>query len=121
MTDKYATKMMHRPFLGNLVSTHDQMFDCMSPTSTMDLKSKCESHNCVWRPYYVVSNRKCPQQEKYMQKTILPRSWQDYPTVRTQDMIPTNVGPPSPNSMPLALQEEVSLAKTKSHLPKGIG
>ena len=53
-----------------------------------------------------------------MQKSILPRSWQDYPTARTQDATPTNVGPPSPNSMPLVLQDEVPLAKTKSHLPK---
>ena len=33
-------------------------------------------------------------------------------------MTPTNVGPPSPNSMPLVLQDEVPLAKTKPHLPK---
>ena len=52
-----------------------------------------------------------------MQKTILPGSWQDYPTARTQDVTPTNVGPPSPNSTPLVLQDEVPLAKTKSHLP----
>ena len=66
----------------------------------------------------LVNNRKHTQQEKYMQKTTLPRSWQDYPTARTQDMTPTNVGPPSPNSTPLVLQDEVPLAKTKSHLPK---
>ena len=48
----------------------------------------------------------------------MPRTWQDHPTARTQDMTPTNVGPPSPNSMPLVLQEEVQLAKTKSQLPK---
>ena len=46
-----------------------------------------------------------------MQKTILQRSWQDHPTARTQDMTPTNVGPLSLNSMPLVLQDEVSLAK----------
>ena len=53
-----------------------------------------------------------------MQKTILPRSWQDYPAARTQDVTSTNVGPPSPNSMPLVLQDEVPLVKTKYHLPK---
>ena len=53
-----------------------------------------------------------------MQKTILPRSWQDYPTARTQDVTPTYVGPPSPNSTPLVLQDEVPLAKTKYQLPK---
>ena len=53
-----------------------------------------------------------------MQKMILPRSWQDHPTARTQDVTTTNVGPPSPNSTPLVLQDEVPLAKTKSHLPK---
>ena len=53
-----------------------------------------------------------------MQKTILPRSWQDYPPARTHDVILTNVGHPSPTSMPLSLQDEVPLAKTKSHLPK---
>ena len=52
-----------------------------------------------------------------MQKTILEGSWQDYPTDRTQDMTPTNEGPPSPNSMPLVLHDEVPLSKTKSHLP----
>ena len=31
---------------------------------------------------------------------------------------PTNVGPPSPNSTPLLLRDEVPLAKPKSHLPK---
>ena len=50
-----------------------------------------------------------------MQKTILPRSWQDHPTARPLDMAPTNVGPPSPNSMPLIPQDEVPLAI------KGIG
>ena len=53
-----------------------------------------------------------------MQKTILARSWQDHPTGRIQDMTPTNLGPPSPNSTSLVLQDEVQLAKTKSNLPK---
>ena len=51
------------------------------------------------------------EQEKYIQKTILARSWQDHRTPRTQDVTPTNVGPPSPNCMPLVLQDEVPLAK----------
>ena len=41
---------------------------------------------------------------------MLPRSWQDHPTARTQFMTPSNVGPPSPNATPLVLQEEVPLA-----------
>ena len=77
-----------------------------------------ESHDRTWQPNYLVNNRKHPQQEKYIQKTILARSWQDHPTARTQDVTPTNVGPPSPNSMSLVLRDEVPLAKTKSHLPK---
>ena len=58
-----------------------------------------------------VNNSKHTQQEQYMQKTILARSWQDYPTSWTQDVTPTDVGPPSPQSMPLALQDEVPHAK----------
>ena len=86
---------------------------------TQPKKQACESHDCTWQPnYLVVNNSKHTQQEKYIQKTILPRSWQEYPTARTQDMTPTNVRPSSPNSMPLVLQDEVLLAKTKSHLPK---
>ena len=51
---------------------------------------------------------------------MLPRSWQDYPTARTQDVTPTDVGPPSPNSMSLVLQDEVPLAKTKPTCHQGI-
>ena len=53
-----------------------------------------------------------------MEKTILPRSWQDHPTAMPQDMKLTNVGPPSPNCMPVVLKDEVPLAKTKSPSPK---
>ena len=77
-----------------------------------------KSHNPTWQPNYLVNNKKHTQEEKYMQKTILARSWQDHPTARTQDMTPTNVRPPSPTSTPLVLQDEVQLAKTKSHLPR---
>ena len=69
------------------------------------------------QPTYLVNNGKHTQQQKYMQKTILPRSWQDYSAAQTQDIILTNVRPPIPPSMPLVLQDEVPLAKPKSHLP----
>ena len=72
-----------------------------------------KSHSHAWQPNYLVNNSKHTQQEKYIQKTILPRSWQDHPTARTQDMTPTNVGHPSTNSMPLVLQDEVPLAKNR--------
>ena len=71
---------------------------------TLPKKQVHKSHDRTWQPNYLVNNSKHKQQEKYMQKTILARSWQDYPTARTQDVTPTNAGPPGPNST--------------SHLPK---
>ena len=41
-TDKYATEMTHEPFLGDLVSMHNQICDCMSPTSTHNLKASAQ-------------------------------------------------------------------------------
>ena len=46
-TDKYATEMMHEPFLSNLVSTHNQTCNHVSPTSTHNLKSNCASPTIV--------------------------------------------------------------------------
>ena len=40
MTGEYATKMMHEPFFSDLVSTHNQTCDCVSPMSMNNLKSK---------------------------------------------------------------------------------
>ena len=40
VTDENATEMMHKLFFSDLASTHDQTCNCMSPTSTHDLKSK---------------------------------------------------------------------------------
>ena len=93
MTEKYAIETMHEPFFSNSVSMQDQTCDCMSPMSMHDLKSKCISP-MIMHGNHLVNNSKHTQQEKYMQKTVLPRSWQDYPTARTQDVTPTNVGPP---------------------------
>ena len=56
-----------------------------------------------------------------MQKTILPRSWQDYPTARTQDVTPTDVGTPSPNSTPLVLQDESPTCQNQVPLAKNRG
>ena len=46
-TDKYATEMTHEPNFGDLVSMHNQTCDCMSPTSTHNLKSKRTSSTIV--------------------------------------------------------------------------
>ena len=43
MTDEYATEMTHKPFSSDLVSTHNQTCDRVSPMSTQNLKSKCTS------------------------------------------------------------------------------
>ena len=121
-TDEYVTEMTHEPFFSNSASVHDKMCNCMSPMSMHKKKQAHESHEHAWRPnkLLLVNNRKHTHNKKnYIQKTILTKFWQDYPTCQDSGCdTPTNVGPPSPNFYMslLVLQDEVPLAKTKSHL-----
>ena len=106
--------MTHEPFFSYLACIHDQTCNCMSPMNMHDLKARTQVTRLHMATKLPRNNSKHTQQEKYMQKAILPR----LSNCQTQDVTPTNMGPPSSNSTTLVLQDEVPLAKTKSHLPK---